>query len=86
METHHFAVTGGFTLEICFAQFWSVQGNSQIELQVELHGVSANIEQPHIQFPTPYRLDLYSALRTETVNISARFQNLKFLLTRFECE
>ena len=34
-----FAVTGGRTLELCFAQYWSSLGEAELELSLQFHGL-----------------------------------------------
>ena len=34
-----FAVTGGRTLELCFAQYWSSLGEAELELTLQFHGI-----------------------------------------------
>ena len=44
-----FAVTGGATLEVTFAQFWSSLGPSSLEAEVAFHGVQAAPAAVHVE-------------------------------------
>lgn len=43
-QRRSFAVTAGRTLEICIAQYWSSLGQSEVQLQVDFHGLTPSNE------------------------------------------
>ncbi|KAJ3022226.1 tripeptidyl-peptidase II Tpp2 [Thoreauomyces humboldtii] len=91
-HTKLFRVLPYVTMEICLAQFWSSLGDSEVDVEVEFHGVNVAISSGN-QSPAGFtngsdltlvnqaggfaRLDYWSALRTETVSASASLDTLR---------
>lgn len=72
-STHNVNVRGNCTMELCVAQFWSSLGNSQLEIDVDFHGLDypRNL---HLDFPsTLLRVDLRAPFRTENLAINIRY-------------
>jgi len=65
LESHvfHVKVVGGFTLEVCLAQFWMSLGDSSLDLSVEFHSVSA-----------PNSISITGAAGETQVDVTAAFR------------
>ena len=61
-------VTGGRTLEVCTAQYWSSRGTAEAELSVRFGGVSTSADEIRLTPSEPaQRVELTAALRRETL-------------------
>ena len=69
-QTHaeRIKVTGGLTLEVCTAQYWSSRGLAAVDLSVQFGGVSASTDEIRLSRSTPLqRVALTATLRDETI-------------------
>ncbi len=69
------------TLELCMAQYWNALGDPiLIDLECVFHGVALDGGECFVGGESAHRLDVYSPLRTESVNVRAKLDTLRTTL------